>query len=355
MRKRTESEGFNLAFLDVMACGLGAVILIFMLVKFNDTSPQPHDEEQRLKNELAQLIKQHNDLTSSIASASGQQQQQLSSLDEIKKQIARLQQQAAATAQSLKDKTRALATLEQAVAAAPPKAADPVAIAGKGEESYLLGLKVEGSHIGILLDHSASMTNEKLLAIIKTKIGSDSEKRSAKKWQRTKRVARWLLARAPQTAKVSVVAFNNDAKVLGPKALISMSDEGDVKQISDAIETLIPEQGTNLQSALNKIAEVAPRMTNLYVITDGLPTLGERGSGLAAFRKCSSFFGKSLTITGQCRQYLFDHSISKSRLSGVQVNVILLPLEGDPGAADAYWRWSANTGGLVISPASSWP
>mgnify|MGYP003149374670 CR=1 FL=1 len=31
---RKAEDGFNLAFLDVIACGLGAVILIFILVDF---------------------------------------------------------------------------------------------------------------------------------------------------------------------------------------------------------------------------------------------------------------------------------------------------------------------------------
>ena len=35
MVKRRASEGFNLAFLDIMACGLGAIVLVFMLVKKN--------------------------------------------------------------------------------------------------------------------------------------------------------------------------------------------------------------------------------------------------------------------------------------------------------------------------------
>ena len=35
MRRHRKSESFNLAFLDIMACGLGAVVLVFMLVKHN--------------------------------------------------------------------------------------------------------------------------------------------------------------------------------------------------------------------------------------------------------------------------------------------------------------------------------
>jgi len=32
-----------------------------------------------------------------------------------------------------------------------------------------------------------------------------------------------------------------------------------------------------------------------------------------------------------------------------------LPIEGDPSAVNEYWSWAASTGGLVISPAVTWP
>jgi virulence-associated protein VapD len=60
------------------------------------------------------------------------------------------------------------------------------------EETYLLGLKVEGQKIALLVDSSASMTNEKLIDIIKTKNSSNKNKQQAKKWLRTKKVVEWL-------------------------------------------------------------------------------------------------------------------------------------------------------------------
>ena len=35
MKRRRRSEGFNLAFLDIMSCGLGAMVLVFVLVKYD--------------------------------------------------------------------------------------------------------------------------------------------------------------------------------------------------------------------------------------------------------------------------------------------------------------------------------
>jgi len=95
----------------------------------------------------------------------------------------------------------------------------------------------------------------------------------------------------------------------------------------------------------------------MYVVTDGLPTAGQsRYASLNPFASCRSLLGKSSNISGDCRVKLFRQSVNESSpKSGVTINVILLPIEGDPQAAPEYWAWSASTGGLLISPALSWP
>ena len=40
---------------------------------------------------------------------------------------------------------------------------------------------------------------------------------------------------------------------------------------------------------------------------------------------------------------------------GVPVNVILLPMEGDPMAPAAYWTLARRTRGSFLSPARDWP
>ena len=92
------------------------------------------------------------------------------------------------------------------------------------------------------------------------------------------------------------------------------------------------------------------------MITDGLPTKGEsQYRSLNPFSSCSSLTGNAQTISGECRVKLFQQTINESGKRGVQVDVILLPLEGDPDAVNQYWIWAATTGGLLISPASNWP
>ena len=53
MAQRKKSEGFNLAFIDIMSCGLGAIILVFMLVKHNVNDSSV--ELENLKNDIQNL------------------------------------------------------------------------------------------------------------------------------------------------------------------------------------------------------------------------------------------------------------------------------------------------------------
>jgi hypothetical protein len=343
--KRRSADGFNLAFLDVMACGLGAIVLILMLVKFNASTDVPSNEIERLQQELNALENNAVALQATIAQTSKAISAQSASLAKSKQRVTQLTQQKSTEQQALINKKAVLADVEKSIAAAAPMQADDNAsLQGVGEETYLLGLKVEGKNIGILIDTSASMTDEKLIEIIRRKIGSDAKKQSAPKWRRTKRVVQWLLARVPTSSQVSVVSFNSTASKVGSKSIVAANNRNAMKQ-----------NGTNLQIGLSEIRTLNPKISHLYIITDGLPTLGKRSKSLRSLASCASLFSNAKTITGECRLRLFFYSLQQVKMSGIQVNVILLPLEGDPQAPQAYWEWTASTGGLLISPAASWP
>lgn len=222
-----------------------------------------------------------------------------------------------------------------------------------GEENYLIGLRVEGKRIAILVDSSASMTDEKLIDIIRRKNMSPVDRVQAPKWQRTRRVANWLLARLPRDTSVQVVSFNEQAQVLGA-AGTSGGDASGLGRIAADLGRVVPGGATNLAAGLKAIESHKP--TDIYLITDGLPTAGNSGyKSLNPFSDCSALWGGSSSISGECRARLFRHTINNAGLEKVRTNVILLPLEGDPEAAAYYWRWTALTNGLTISPAESWP
>ncbi len=222
------------------------------------------------------------------------------------------------------------------------------------EENYLMGLKVEGPRIAILVDASASMTDEKLIDIIKTKSGSKAGKLQASKWLRTKRVIEWLLARLPIDSEVMAVAFNEQATALGQPGWQKAGGSGAIQAIIQDMNGLVPEGGTNLQLGLQAINKQSP--SNIYIVTDGLPTRGESSyKSLNPFASCGSLTGTSKTISGECRVKLFRQTIKDSHVPAAVINTILLPIEGDPDAVNEFWAWTASTGGLLISPASDWP
>lgn len=352
--KKRREEGFNLAFLDVMACGLGAVILILILVKFSANTDIPVEELERLQQELAASQQQATELEQSLQEEADSIALQAARLEDIEARIQQLLIEQESVSQALQDEIAVIADLEDAIAAAGPLVADdPLAIEGAGEESYLIGLKVQGERIGILLDMSASMTEEALIEVIKRKVGNDQVKQAGPKWQRTLRILNWLLARLPKNTELSVVAYNDTSKVLA--ASIDPEQNNALSDIVTQASQLVPTQGTNLQQGLIKIAQTMPNMTDLYVITDGLPTYVEPNTGFNESRACRPIKGKQATITGDCRVSVFGHSMRANPLPGVRTNVILLPLEGDPAGPAFYWSWVDSTRGTFIAPAGTWP
>ncbi len=353
MIKRKKTEGFNLAFLDIMSCGLGAIILVFMLVKHNINNSSI--ELDNLENDIQNLetIKQNSlqtlkSIEQALTENAIQEGSAKAKLEQMQSTLNRTSSYIAVTAnkiESLKSEIKNIKVV---------KKADLIKTEPLNEENYLMGLQVKGQKIALLIDSSASMTHEKLIDIIKTKNNTNRNKQQAKKWRRAKKVLQWLLARLPKNSDVIVVAFNEKARILGKQGWVKANALTSLSTILSDLNRIIPQGATNLQRGLQTINKYAP--SHLYIITDGLPTKGEsRYKNLNPFASCSSLLGRSSTISGACRIKLFQQTIAESSNRGVQVNVILLPLEGDPDATYQYWNWTAATGGLVLSPASNWP
>lgn len=353
MKFRKRTEGFNLAFLDIMACGLGAVILVLMIVKQKvDEAPI---EVDNLKQDISQLEQVQSEALLTLRELEAAKQSQQSRQAALQAALREKQSILARQSESFEGSQAELAQLKSAITDIKvPDREDLVETQQVNEENYLLGLRVEGRKIAILVDISASMTNEKLIDIIQTKSRSTQVKQQAPKWLRTKKTVEWLLARLPAESEVVVVAFSDEATVLGGNASWRPGNSQTVNAIMAELNTLVPQGATNLQKGLDTLNTFSP--SNLYVVTDGLPTKGEsRYRSLNPFASCSSLTGSAATISGDCRVKLFQQTITESGRRDIQVDVILLPLEGDPDAFNQYWSWAAVTGGLVISPAGNWP
>ena len=109
----------------------------------------------------------------------------------------------------------------------------------------------------------------------------------------------------------------------------------------DALRQEIPNGGTSLHKAFAIIPTLPSPPDNIILLTDGLPTM--------AGRKPHGY-----KVSPKKR---FNHFVAATRTlpTGVPINVILYPMEGDPRAASAFWRLAINTRGSYFCPSEDWP
>lgn len=345
VKRKTESTA--LAFLDIISCGLGAVILIFLIIKHNvDIGSEQTDD---LKAKLATLVEQNQalmDQTETIRQRNSDTEQAGKSLkDQLLEAEARLASLRRKNASEIEQNKIADGQIKEIEAAIP---VDTIELKGSSVASYIIGLKVEGERIAILIDHSTSMTYPTLSQAIVAKFDTASQRRAAPKWQRTLRVGKWLLTRLPAQSNYSVIGFNNKAELLSPgPSWSSAAKQSDLNATAQKISEITPSEGTNLEEGIRAALSLSPKPTNIYIVTDGLPTQG------------SASCAKKKNITPKCRVSLLSNA-SKLLIRSfpgkpVPVNIILLPMTGDPDALAQYWGWANVTNGLVISPSEKWP
>lgn len=354
MLKRKNTDGFNLAFLDVMACGLGAIILIFMLVDFQSYDADPQEEVKRMEAELFALDDEKTELQKSLDDVNDKISLFLQGQEDSQQSVGETRVKQQQLQQAIAQEIAVVAELEDQLAATHEQvtASDNISLDGTGEQNYLIGLKVDQQNIAILVDKSASMLDETLSGVLRARAKPATDKQLQSKWLRTKRIVQWILARAPANATVTLYAFSEDVVRLGNADRNAISRQGELQAMLSDLSKLVPEGGTNLEQGLLAINKANPNMQELYVITDGLPTKGTNRS-LSNKAKCASFFGRSNTISGECRASLMQSALQIA--PAVRTNIVLLPMEGDPQAPDLFWRWSKSTYGMMIAPEGKWP
>ncbi|MEQ8662735.1 MAG: vWA domain-containing protein, partial [Gammaproteobacteria bacterium] len=215
---------------------------------------------------------------------------------------------------------------------------------GEGNREYLTGIQLGGERILVLLDSSASMLDERIVNVIRTRNMDVSARRGAAKWQQALATVDWISARFPPGSRFQIYSYDAAARpVLAGTAgrWLAVSDSARLNAAVAATRALVPDGGSSLARALAVIGELDPPPDNVYLVTDGLPTLGTEPP-------------RGNTIDGAARLRLFEDAVTRIP-AGIPVNVILLPMEGDPMAPAAYWQIALYTRGAFLSPASDWP
>jgi Mg-chelatase subunit ChlD len=361
---RRKVEVFSLSFLDVIACGFGAIVLFYTIlsaqagVQRQQRNDDIQAEVDRLEEEVLEgyknLVVLRNSLesTDEAVPAEGLAARILEETEQLKQQLADAERDTLSKRETIERLKQDLKSLEEGtrrLSAGTPSPGQPGSrikgFVGSGDRQYLTGLKVGGERILILVDVSASMMDESVVNVIRLRNMPESRRIAAAKWRRTVATVDWLTAQLPAKAKFQAYAFNTRARALVPGSDGRWLEAGDAKALNDALRELrrlVPQDGTSLENAFVAAQSLAPRPDNIILITDGLPT---QGTSPPAVRK---------TIDGEGRLKLFERALDRLP-AGVPVNVILLPMEGDPLAPGAYWALARRTDGAFMSPARDWP
>ncbi len=333
-----------------MSCGFGAAVLIFTIIKhntsvLNEETDSGVSEYETLQKEVAehtersaQLVVRLVGLAEDINKARAQRQAWEKVNDALKmSRPAANVGDFSALQEQLKRKQAAL-TKER------KKGAQVRKIVKAGKRQYLTGLSVEGKRILILLDKSASMVDDNIVNIVRSKFLVPEEKRKADKWRWALSVFNWLTAHLPPGSHYQVMGFNDETILaLGNrgKSWLPVNDKKTLEQAVQAVAQWIPENGTNLEKAFQAVDELSVWPDSIYLITDSLPTQAVT-------------FLKRDTVSGEKRLDYFQDAVARLK-QHVVVNVILLPIEGDPLAPAAFWRLATSTGGRFLAPPRDWP
>ena len=161
-----------------MACGLGGVIIIFLLLENKSPSEESSFEINQLKEDIVNLNSANQNLLVNNQVIKTEIDDKTQSLKSIKSFNSNISDNLTSLNQEKESFKKGIEQLKKSIKEMPQNLReDPISNEEIYEEEYIEGLTIRGSRICILLDSSSSMTDEKLVEIIKRKNSSDEEKR----------------------------------------------------------------------------------------------------------------------------------------------------------------------------------
>jgi hypothetical protein len=362
---RRKFDVFNLSFLDVMACGLGAIILFYMIinaqisVRTERANIDLVSETDRLEEEVLDgrknLIRVKNSMEEKQDEqvvTQGETERLRKLLEEMLAELAEYDKSTVAKTDSVEKLRADIERLEEAKQRLSAEAAEQAdsgqrvrSYVGDGNRQYLTGMKMGGDRVLILVDTSTSMLARTYVNVIRFRYMKDAKKRGAPKWQQTVDTVDWLTTRIKPGTKFQIYGFNEEAASIVQGSDGKWIDVTDGSELTAAVENLravTPDKGTSLYKAFKAIRELDPLPDNIYLLTDGLPTQGKSAPS------------KPEQVKSEARIKLFSQAV-KELPTRVPINVLLFPMDGDPAAAGLYWQLALATRGSFLTPSRDWP
>ena len=260
-RRKRQASTFNLSFLDIMSCGFGAVVLVFLIIdhsleiEIQTVNAEVLSEVDLLEEDIregeAGLVSLRNALNEAdleIVEADGLARRITEELDEYEALIAAIEESGVsdtdaiaklqAEINQLEEKIR---LLEEAAEAEAGRSARE--FVGEGNRQYLTGLNLGGRRIAILVDTSASMLANRLVNVIRLRNMDTDVQKQADKWVRTLDTVDWLTAQLPVNSQFQVLTFNTEAKpVLADtqNKWLEVADTAKLENISAELREQVP-------------------------------------------------------------------------------------------------------------------
>lgn len=363
--RRPGPPGHPLALLDVLCCGLGAAVMLLMLVRQAPASEdlaaqvwQAQAALQRAQDELAEWRRLLTDADAQTAQAAQALRTAQGGRSAAESALQRQTQSAQAAAQSAQADKELLRELLSAAEAETQTEMPP-------PPKQLTGLRMMPDRTLVLLDRSASMLHRNIVDVVRLRASPADAQLSAQKWRTARDAAQWALARIPEGGRRRLLMFSSavvgvDAPV-PPTGAIRWERQGapeqDAGNLRRQLDGAAPEGATNLKAALQAAARLSPAPRQVLIITDGLPTL-PGATPLRSLRGCPRLNSpKAPLVSGDCRTSVFLNAVkvAERQLAGARFDVILLPMEGDAQATQGYWLLAALSGGRLLTPAFGWP
>ena len=370
--RRDDTIGFGLSFLDVLSCGLGASILLLLILKHgvaevaSDSSQDVAARHARIQQQLddrlaekaaleAELLVSQNQLREAVENREALTEQQKQSQQELLEQLSALSQ-ARSDLETAKETVTDLQAQREAQRAVTEEA-ESVA----GQTGQLGGIHVRSDGVVILLDRSASMLDHSLVEIVRLRAAHPHYRDTAAKWVTARNTVGWAFKHVDLGNSFQVLTFSDSVtdlsgKEIAPGATLKWLTRGDpgntFREIQQSILKTEANGPTNLETAFEVIATLDPKPKQVILITDGLPTVPGTAR-LRSIRGCSS----PARLSPVCRGRIFDRAVKlfEQEFPKTEISTILLPLEGDAGAMRKYWTFASNSGGRVLTPAPNWP
>mgnify|MGYP001165154512 FL=1 len=325
-----------------MACGLGAIALILVLVKDDifDASPMvPTSEIEVVSLELDELIKKNSDKEIELSKLQ-------EDFEKSKKKNTKTQTQILSSNKVIETLKESIKKTEEEIKKIEKDKFKP----SKYDEKisgYLSGCNIRGNKVVLLLDNSASMMHKKIVDIIRLSVSGNNLKKSTKKWMQATRAFNWMVEKTPNESSLVMGVYNEDLEIFNKNnSWIRKNNQSEVDLVSSKIFNVVPEKGTNLFKAFEGLRDLGS-FDSVFIITDGMPTYGANEP-----RSCNK-----TTASPKCRKDLFNQAISYfyKNFPKTSLNIIFLPLEADSTAPFEYSVAAHKTGGCFIAPSKDWP